>query len=295
MEERSMERATRARCRRTVGVGGVITWIAVVCAMALLASSGCAPKAEKIDSPIIDRLEKGMESGTKTFDHSAYDELLGEHVRQREGLVDYAGLDEDEEKLDSYLESIASADLASLGREEQLALLINAYNAYTLKLIIENYPEIESIREIDAPWETARYTVGGFELSLDDIEHGIIRPVYKDPRIHFAVNCASIGCPPLRASAYEGADVDEQLDVATQDTLRDERYVRLEGDTLYLNKIFKWYGEDFIDDDFRNSAATVPRFVARYAREEVAELVEKEGGSPTVSFLEYDWSLNDVE
>ncbi|WP_168210798.1 DUF547 domain-containing protein [Persicimonas caeni] len=261
-------------------------------------SSGClslfVPKAEQIDSPIVDDLRKDPDEA-QSFDHSDYGELLERHVDYDTARVDYAGLKADEAELDAYLDRLAKADLTELDDDGELALLINAYNAYTLKLIVENYPGLESIKDLDNPWKTKRYKVAGYTLSLDDIEHGLIRPIYKDSRIHFAVNCASVGCPPLASWPYEGAKIDKQLDQAAERTLGDERYARVEGDKLYLTSVMNWYRPDFVSDEFSPSAESLPLYAAKYGGEEVQKLVETREGEPAVSFLKYDWALNDVE
>ena len=255
---------------------------------------GCsAPGAELIDCPIVDELEAGMESGDQVFDHSGYTELLEAHVDSTAGTVDYAALQDDEEQLDAYLASLADVDLSELDGDEQLALLLNAYNAYTLKLILEHYPGIDSIRDISSPWTTERYDVGGYTLSLDQIEHGIIRPLYKDPRIHFVVNCAARSCPYLAEYAYTGEQLEEQLQERTEAILSDERFVRIEDDRLRYTKVMEWYESDFVDSSFTGHAPNVAQYIARYSSDEVRQFVESNDGDPRTSSLDYDWDLND--
>ncbi len=260
-------------------------------------TSGClslfAPSAKLVDSPIVEDLKKDPDDA-QDFDHSAYAELLEQHVDYDTARVDYAGLKNDEAKLDSYLDTIATVDFATLDQDAKLALLINAYNAYTLKLILEHYPGIESIKDLDSPWKTKRYVVAGHKLSLDDIEHGLIRPFFEDSRIHFAVNCASLGCPPLAPWPYEGAKIDEQLDQAARRTLQDDRYARVEDGKLELTSVMNWYRDDFVSDEFSPSAQTLPMYAAKYGGDEIRQLVDEHGGEPAVGFLEYDWALNDV-
>lgn len=255
--------------------------------------SGCAPRAKPLDSPLVTDLEKGRQSGDAAFDHAPLGALLKAHVREDTAKVDYAGLKQDEAKLDAYLKSIARVDAKTLNRGEQKALLINAYNAYTLKLILEHYPDLESIRDIEKPWDSARYEVAGYTLSLNNIEHGLLRPIYKDPRIHFAVNCASIGCPPLRATPYSGAaeTLDAQLEEATKTTLDNKRYVSLRENEVAITRIMDWYGDDFTDTSFDGHASSVLAYVARY-NEAVSKKVEE--GDLGVTFLDYDWKLNDI-
>ncbi|MEO1478576.1 MAG: DUF547 domain-containing protein, partial [Bacteroidota bacterium] len=156
-----------------------------------------------------------------TFDHSTYDRVLKTYV-DRNGLVDYAGLLNDRAGLDGYLERLAATDPSNLGRSEQLAFWINAYNAYTLQLVRDRGP-VKSIKKIGGwftmPWSIEFIGLPAFDpdgddddLTLDEIEHEILRPVFRDARVHAAVNCASVSCPPLRAEAYRGKDLDEQLD-----------------------------------------------------------------------------------
>jgi hypothetical protein len=254
-----------------------------------------APRAETLDAPITAKLGEGRKSeGGATFDHQIYDALLRRHVRYDEGLVDYAGLKEDRDDLARYLGTIAAADLQELDGDEQMALLINAYNAFTLELILERYPDIESIKDVDDPWGTKRWNVGGEMVSLDGIEHGLLRPVFEDPRIHFAVNCASIGCPPLADFAFTADAIDRQLEQVTTKTLNNRRYATMEEGELHLTRIFQWYGPDFTRAGWSPTAKSIPEFVARYGSDEVRELVAEKGAETPVSYLEYDWGLNDV-
>jgi hypothetical protein len=254
---------------------------------------GCAPDAKVIDSPIVEQLTQGQRNGTGHFDHSAWTEILKGASKPESGRVDYTWVKANQIKLDAYLKSLADADLSLLGRNEQFALLLNAYNAFTIKLIIENYPSVKSIRDLSKPWNTSRYVVAGVTLSLDDIEHGLLRPLFKDPRIHFGVNCASIGCPPLSNDAFEGKSVESQLDKVAKATLTNSRYAGVKDGRLQLNAILDWYGADFTDETFIGHAKTLPVWVARYSNEEVKALVKKAGGSPEVVFMDYDWQLND--
>lgn len=260
----------------------------------LIALMGCAPEAKVLDAPIVEQLNQGQSAGTATFDHSAWNTILAAHSKPETGRFDYASLKANQAPFDLYLDTLARADVTQLGRAEQYALLLNAYNAYTIKLILEHYPDVKSIRDLDAPWKSRRYNVAGHTLSLDDIEHGLLRPLFKDPRIHFGVNCASIGCPPLPAFAFDGRHVESQLDRVTRAALENPRYAAVEGDKLKLNPILDWYGQDFIDEAFIAHAKTVPVWVARYASPEVKDLVKAKGGAPDVVFMDYDWRLNDV-
>ncbi len=263
-------------------------------ALVALLLAACAPEAKLLDSPIIKELDAGKKSGAGDFDHAKFDAYLKSVVDPSSGFVNYELAKSQQGELDAYLESVSTAKLAGLKPEAQKALLINAYNGYTLKLILENLP-IASIRDIDKPWKTRRYKVGGHTMSLDDIEHGVLRPYFLDERIHFAVNCASVGCPPLAAHAFDGSTLDKQLEAATRRTLQDQRYVRVDSDRLVLTNILNWYGSDFTNAAYRGHESTLARYVAKYAAQDVKNFVESKGGDPDISWLEYDWSLNAVE
>lgn len=246
----------------------------------------CEPQAKLLDTPLGAKVATKSE-GVGAHDHGQLDRILREHVRYEAGRVDYQGLAKARPQLDAYLEGLAQADLAALTADERKALLINAYNAFTLALVLDNYPEIGSIRDLADPWGRRVWRLGGELVSLDDIEHGLLRPVYKDPRVHFAVNCASIGCPPLAARAYDGANLAARLDDATTQALARPAYAVQMGGTLRLTRIMDWYGGDFVAPDAAPRADSVAAFVARYA---------KTSESPeTIEFMDYDWRLNDVE
>ncbi len=261
---------------------------------------GCtAPKAVPIEGQIAERIRQGIENGRGYFDHAGFDSLVRQFARPAEGRFDYAGLKEREADLDRYLGDIARADLAFLSRNALLALFINAYNAYTLRSVLQTMtpdrPEgIGSIRDIPDVFEAVVHEVGGFTLSLDNIEHNILRPVFKDPRIHFAVNCASVGCPPLHDAAFIGEDIEAQLEAVTQRVLTSPEYVRVEGERLWLTSILDWYGSDFVTAGYRGAAESLAGYVQRRARREVREFIEMNAGRVRISFIPYDWSLNRI-
>jgi len=250
-----------------------------------------APKSKLLDAPIVAELKQGGDQGARTFDHSRFDALLREHVDEA-WYVDYGGLAEDSEELDVYLKALETVALQELSRDEQLALLINAYNAFTLRLILDHRPDIESIKDIDDPWGKQRFTLGGHRVSLDEIEHGLIRPLFKDPRIHFAVNCAAVGCPPLARTAYTGQNIEAQLDQAARRALGSPRWARLENGTLQVTKVMDWYGEDFVSPEWKPRADSIAEWVARHGPDEVRRAVD--GGAVKVRFMDYDWRLNDA-
>ncbi len=232
----------------------------------------------------------------QTVDHSAFDRLLKAHVVN--GLVDYDAFKADP-AFASYLSLLAATNPATLPRNEQLALWINAYNAYTIQLI-NKHDERESIRNVNkslgflkfkGPWSEAFAVVGGKTYTLDDIEQRTIRPTFKEPRIHFALVCAAIGCPPLRSEAYTGARVDAQLQDQAITFLTKtpaKNRVDVASKTLYRSQVFSF--SDYMKD-FGGSEAAVGRFIAKFhpAGPERALL---ESGDFTAVKTEYDWSLN---
>lgn len=222
-----------------------------------------------------------------TFDHSTLDALLEKHVSEH-GWVDYDGLKKDAAKLDAYVAALAKAPFAELGRDEKLALLINAYNACTLRLILDYYP-IDSIKKIpDAKrWKHERWNLGGNTWSLNQIEHEQIRPKFKEPRIHFALVCAAVGCPKLRNEAFTAKRLDEQLEEQTRYIHGHDRWFRFDGDrnTVYLTKLYDWYGSDFTQVH-----GSVLKFASRYVPDLKQAL--DAGRKPKTRWLDYDWALN---
>lgn len=224
----------------------------------------------------------------QSYDHEAFSDLLHDVV-DPDGYVDYAALKRDPSRLDAYIEGLADLPYASLGRDAKLATLINAYNAFTLRLVLDHYP-IDSIKDIPEAerWDAVRWTVGNQTLSLNQLEHDKIRKEFIEPRAHFAINCASVGCPPLASTAYEG----DRLEVDLQRAVRrvhdpEARWFDIDLRGLgaidaSVTRIYLWYGSDFGD---------LEQALARYhpplqpALEADRDLV--------VTFKDYDWSLND--
>ena len=224
------------------------------------------------------------------FDHSGFDAVLRKHVDDA-GLVNYRALKADPAALDGYIASLAKAPLADLGRSERLALLINAYNAFTLRLILDHYP-VKSIKDIpaDQRWDAKRWNIGGNVWSLNQIEHEQIRPHFKEPRIHFALVCAAIGCPPLRNEAYATDRLEAQLAAQAQYVHTHDRWFQFDanGNVVKLTSLYNWYA-----GDFEQAGGSVLSFAARYSPPLKAAL--DAGRKPKVEFLNYDWSLNAKE
>lgn len=238
----------------------------------------------------------------QAFDHGAWDGLLQRHVHPvRDGVatqVDYGGMDRDRPRLTGYLDAltaVSETDFRRWPRDERLAFLINAYNAWTVELVLTRWPDLESIKDLgsllESPWTRRFIPLLGETRALDDIEHGMIRAkgAYDEPRIHFAVNCASIGCPALRPEAYSAVQLDAQLADATRRFLADRSRNRLASGRLQVSSVFKWYGEDF------DRAGGLRAFLA--ARGEALGLTEAQrqalrAGSFKIVYLDYDWRLN---
>ncbi len=223
------------------------------------------------------------------FDHTEFDELLRRHVSP-DGLVDYQAIKEQPRQLDQYLDRLAQAPFEDLGRDEKLALLINAYNAFTIRLIIEHYP-VDSIRNIPADdrWEARRWNVGGKTWSLNEIEHQQVRPHFKEPRIHFAMVCAARGCPPLRTEAYLAEKLDAQLQSQAEYVHAHPRWFEFDAERglLKLTRLYQWHSGDFIQE-----AGPVQQFASRYSPTLRDAL--KSGRDIPIEFLDYDWSLNEI-
>lgn len=268
-----------------------------------------APKARLLISALFLFVHAAPAFGD--FDHGRWNLLLSKHVIvSADGLstaVDYASLGVNREPLQSYLEETSRVSRASFDAWEtsdQLAFLINLYNAATVELILDNMASsdpIDSIRDIGSlftsAWELERVALFGNLVTLDDIEHDMIRGWgrYNEPRIHFAVNCAAIGCPALRAEAYTGTALEGQLEDATRDFLSDRSRNYFDGRRLRLSSIFKWYREDF-ERGWGGSNA-LGEFVARYSSElglSIEHRNELARGDMGIRFLSYDWGLNQV-
>lgn len=241
--------------------------------------------------------------------HELWNSLLEKHVHPfKQGSVtqvDYAGMKKDRAQLLSYLASLSAVkpkEFDSWHKNEQLAFLINAYNAWTIEFILTAWPDIESIKELgnffNSPWAKTFIPLLGETRSLDNIEHTLIRGSsrYQDPRIHFAVNCASIGCPALRAEAFQGKILSEQLEEQTHLFLSDRTRNRIENNSIHLSSIFKWYREDF-EKGWMNYHS-LESFLLNYASA-LSLSADKQNALKlkklNIEFLSYDWRLNKLE
>ncbi|WP_020405973.1 DUF547 domain-containing protein [Hahella ganghwensis] len=237
------------------------------------------------------------ELNRSSIDHSRWNQVLATYldVNHASGvhLFRYSDVtSEDHKKLSEYLHNLAELDPREFSRAEQKAYWINLYNALTVKLILKHYP-VESITDLGetffafGPWDDDAVTVAGEELTLNDIEHQILRPIWQDPRIHYAVNCASFSCPNLASEAYTSTNLERLLEQGATSYINHERGVDLEGDELVLSSIYKWYQEDFGKDE-----QDVLRHLSSYARPDLKKALE--GFDGDIDY-EYDWRLNELK
>lgn len=226
------------------------------------------------------------QSDARPVTHELWDSLVREHVTES-GLVDYEGFIADSNRLNQYLDLLSRhhPNDEHWSRDERLAYWINAYNAFTVKLIVDHYP-VKSIKDIkngipfvNTVWDIKFIKIEGREYDLNNIEHGIIRPKFDEPRIHMAVNCAAISCPKLQNEAYTAEKLDAQLDQASREFLSNEDKNVITPDQLKLSKIFSWYRGDF---------DSVIEFVDQHTETDINE-------NPEVEYLDYNWALNGLE
>ena len=235
------------------------------------------------------------ESNSAVIDHSSWQALLDAYLKTGDpsgiNRFDYGALKantEDRKTLSAYLKSLAGIDPRSFSRDEQMAYWINLYNALTVFVIVPRYP-VDSIKDIKSgiidfgPWNLELFPLQGQRLTLNQIEHGILRPIWKDPRIHYAANCASLGCPNLSPEVYRSDNLERLLEQAAVDYINHPRGAQVQGDKLVVSSIFEWYKVDF-----GNTDAGVIAHLKQYARPELAQIFDNYD-----SFSDhYDWNLN---
>jgi hypothetical protein len=262
----------------------------VIVVTVLLVSYGGAAHA-------IPPADGGLSTGNSGV-HVLFTQILSEYVR--DGRVDYGRLCKDD-RLETYVSQLAATNPDAItDAKARLAFWINAYNAYTLKVICDNYP-VESINDLHfgglvvgtvvkkTIWDKKLVVVGGGKMSLNHVEHKIVRPEFKDPRAHFALVCAAKSCPPLRAEAYEGASLDDQLDDQGRIFFGepDKNRFDVEKKIAYLSKILDWYKGDFGKNDEEILLAIIP-----FLAEELAGDIDANPGAWDIKHTKYDWSLN---
>lgn len=254
---------------------------------------------ERLFAPSADlwpRWQAHDQASTASIDHSAWDRFLKTYLRRGEDGINRVAYSRvsatDRAALDAYIADLAAVRISGHARPEQMAYWINLYNAVTVRLILDNLP-LDSIRDIGgglfgtSPWDRELVTVEGEALTLNDIEHRILRPIWRDPRIHYAVNCASIGCPDLRAGAYRASGLDQALDRAARAFVNHPRGLTVSGDAVLVSRIYDWYIDDFGGDE-----AGVLQHLQHYAEPDLRRQLEAAGG---LTGTQYDWRLNDVQ
>ncbi len=271
-----------------------ITRRATLMGLAAAATFAAAPAIAAPAASLLDAHWK-QSGGGGDVDHSAWDGFLSSYVRpDSTGLnrVSYGGVTPgDKQALKSYIASLEAAKPTAMNRDAAMAYWINLYNAKTVDLILDNYP-VKSITKIGrglfsfGPWDDKVVTVEGRELSLNEIEHGILRPIWNDPRIHYAVNCASIGCPNLAASAWDSGNLAGMLDQAARSYVNHPRGAAVENGRLIVSSIYDWYKVDFGGTD-----AGVIAHLKQYASPDLAAALAGVNG---ISNDRYDWALNEV-
>jgi len=266
---------------------------------AAIALSGCttleaqvAPAAEPLA-----RWQRHSAASPQTVDHRAWGALLERYrVAGADGVarMRYAAVTPgDREALKQYVARLEAADVDALGRGEQFAYWVNLYNAATLRIVLDHYP-VKSIRDISlggglfetGPWGAKVVAVKGERLSLDDIEHRILRPLWRDPRIHYVANCASIGCPDLPARPLTGATAEAMLEDAARAYINHPRGVSVRGGRIIASSIYRWYKEDYGGNE-RSVLAHLRRYAAPALAAQLA-------GASEIDRYDYDWRLNEA-
>lgn len=250
-----------------------------------------------------------VQASVQSSIHASWESLLGQNISSINNggstAVNYAAFKNERAKLQGYLEllgKVSQSEFDAWSKSKQLAFLINAYNAWTVEFILTKYPDLDSIKDLgsffNSPWDKEFIPLFGKTVSLNDIEHGLIRGSdrYNDPRIHFAVNCASIGCPALREEAYTGDKLEQQLTEQTERFLKDTSRNYIKGNNFYMSSIFKWYGDDF-EKGFRGTKS-IQSFVSLYSDALTLTETQKTAlnkANLNIKFLDYDWKLNAIK
>lgn len=243
----------------------------------LLSAAGIGSQGQPIKK--VGNLTSTTANSAVNIDHSQWDQLLKKYVNDK-GFVNYKGFKKDKAKLDAYLKMLSEKEPSNhWSVQELLAYYINLYNAATVKLIVENYP-VKSIKDIDGAWTKDRVSVGDKTLSLGGIENGILRKM-DEPRIHFAINCASISCPKLLDEAYTAAKINEQLDRVTTEFINSDKN-DISANNPKVSAIFDWYAKDFTVNGKKDVIAYINQFSET-----------KINPGATLSYKNYNWDLNE--
>ncbi|WP_040396319.1 DUF547 domain-containing protein [Aquimarina agarilytica] len=213
-------------------------------------------------------------------DYSIWNSLLSMYVKP-DGFVDYKSLKNKEAKLDEFLAILSNTKINNdWTTNDKIAYWINVYNAFTFKLIVKNYP-VSSIKDIDNPWKTEFFKIDGESMSLGHVEHKILRK-FNEPRIHFAINCASYSCPRVIQIPYKGKNLDRLLKRQTTEYINDRKNNEITGYTYKLSKLFSWFGGDFKEEN-----QSITDFINKYSKTKIRNQKSK-------GYVQYDWRLNSI-
>lgn len=267
-----------------------------VAAVLVAAALGCGAAGAAPDAELWERWTAHDPAAEAAIDHAPWDRLLARYVsagadgvnRFAYGRVTAA----DRAALDAYVAGLAGRPIGRFARPEQAAYWINLYNALTVRVVLDHYP-VDSIRDIDispgffsdGPWGAEVAVVDGEAVTLDDIEHRILRPIWRDARHHYVLNCAAVGCPQIAATAYRSGDLDARLDDAARAFVNHPRGVAATARGLRLSKVYDWY-----EDDFGDREALLAHLAAFASPPLAAALAD----SPRIAGYDYDWTLNDA-
>jgi hypothetical protein len=264
----------------------------VVVALSLSSQGFAAPASE-----LWQKWTRHDADSSQTIDHAIWQDLTDRFVSQgKDGLnrFAYAKFEQsDMRQLQSYLTMLSNTAISAYNRSEQLAFWINLYNSVTIKVMLDNYP-VQSIRDIKSgvftagPWDKQLVTVETETLTLNDIEHRILRPIWQDARIHYVVNCASISCPNLQPKAFTGANTEAMLETAAIEFINHPRAVRVENNRLRVSSIYNWYKADFGETD-----SAVIDHLLRYAKPALASKLE--GIDEIDYYIQYNWNINSLD
>ncbi|GAB3528063.1 DUF547 domain-containing protein [Photobacterium alginatilyticum] len=249
----------------------------------LVSATGCAaPRAD-----LWSYWQQSNETNTATIDHSLWQQTLDSYLvaQPKQTLFRYRAVSSsDKYNLDRYIRKLTATDPRRYSKDEQFAYWVNLYNALTVQLILDNYP-LKSITKLGGlfsfgPWDEKLVTINGNNLSLNDIEHRILRPIWKDPRIHYVVNCASLGCPDLQPTAFTASNSEKLLEQSANRFINSAKGVRVSDDNVRLSSIYDWYSVDF------GSTSSLQKHLNRYRQGQPVQLNK-------VSY-DYDWALNEA-
>lgn len=215
------------------------------------------------------------------FSHAPLDALLKKHVRR--GKVDYQGIKSTSQaQLDAYVAAVGKARIGAMSRQTRLAFYLNAYNALVIKGVVDRLPGLSSVMKVKGFFDKQRHLVAGKRVTLNQLENTIIRPTFKEPRIHFALVCGARSCPPLRAAAFRAAGLDGVLERLARNFINSGYGVQVKGDAVKVSQLFKWYAADF-----EQASGSVGKYLARYHKTHAERLPTAKLG-----YLHYSWALN---